>query len=80
MNRPDLNWEVRGVATPRGSALADHQSPQEGTRWPVRNVVNASAVTSYFAAILCQQVNEVVLARGGEFDLAKPGGAFQANA
>jgi hypothetical protein len=32
--------------------LADHVSPEEGTRWPARNVVNASAVTSYFAAIL----------------------------
>ena len=32
-----------------GSALADFQSPPEGTRRRVRNAVNASAIASYFA-------------------------------
>jgi hypothetical protein len=46
---------ARGVATLSDfessvmTTSADHVSLREGTRWSVQNVVNASAVTSYFA-------------------------------
>src|SRR5215831_20028160 len=42
---PELATAISILRALSVSGLADDVSPQEGTRWPVRNVVNASAVT-----------------------------------
>ena len=43
------SWRRDLILSAVSRLCVDDVSPQEGTRWPMRNVVNASAVTCYFA-------------------------------
>src|SRR5215831_10525862 len=69
---PELATAISILRAVSVSGLADDVSPQEGTRWPVRNVVNANAVTSYFALTHVSGVTRDTARRRAVARRAKP--------